>query len=107
MRKIKKIAEIEAELCDKVWHNRCYLVLKEKIENGEHWLVEKWGSEFSTQDVTSKEIWEGAKKSAQRLEKKYGIENLGPYSDFDWGMINGKLSAIRWILGDDWDELYT
>jgi hypothetical protein len=26
---------------------------------------------------------------------------------FEWGMINGKLSALRWVLGEDWDELYT
>jgi hypothetical protein len=26
---------------------------------------------------------------------------------FDWGMMNGKLSALRWVLGDDWDMLDT
>jgi hypothetical protein len=34
-------------------------------------------------------------------------ENLDPYSKFDWGMMNGKLSALRWVLGDDWDMLDT
>jgi hypothetical protein len=46
-------------------------------------------------------------KAARRLEKKYGKENLGPYSKFEWGMINGKLSALRWVFGDDWDMLDT
>jgi hypothetical protein len=27
--------------------------------------------------------------------------------DFDWGMWNGKLSALRWVLGSDWDFLDT
>ena len=49
----------------------------------------------------------GCKKVAKRVEKEYGKKNLGPYDDFEWGMINGKLSAIRWMLGDDWDMLDT
>jgi len=26
---------------------------------------------------------------------------------FEWGMINGKLSALRWVMGDEWDMLDT
>ena len=52
-------------------------------------------------------IWEGALKSAEKMIQKYGEENLGPYSDFEWGMLNGKLSALRWVLGEDWDMLDT
>lgn len=40
-------------------------------------------------------------------EEEFGVEELGPWSDFEWGMINGKLSAIRWMLGDEWDMLDT
>jgi hypothetical protein len=31
----------------------------------------------------------------------------GGYDDFEWGMINGKLPALRWALGDEWDFLDT
>ena len=51
-------------------------------------------------------IWTKATAAAKRIEDKYGIENLG-WDDFDWGMVNGKLSALRWILGDEWDFLDT
>ena len=41
------------------------------------------------------------------MEAEYGRKNLGPYDDFEWGMLNGKLSAIRWVMGDEWDMLDT
>jgi hypothetical protein len=56
---------------------------------------------------TPADIMKRARTAAKRVESKYGKKNLGPYSDFDWGMINGKLSALRWVLGDDWDMLDT
>jgi len=46
-------------------------------------------------------------KAARNVERRYGKKNLGPWDDFEWGMINGKLSALRWILGDEWDMLDT
>lgn len=54
-----------------------------------------------------RDIWVGAMKSALKVEKKYGLDNLGPWDDFEWGMINGKLSALRCVLGDDWNMLDT
>jgi len=104
---IGSIVDAENEFCDKIWYNRCHLRTKEELKNGELKLVKKWKPEYSTQNFISKDIWEGAKKAAKKVEKKYGKKNLGPYSDFEWGMLNGKLSAIRWVLGDDWDRLDT
>jgi len=80
------------EFTDKLWYNR-HQLLKHRVENKSTKVDEK--------------IWEGALKAARRVEEKYGIENLGPHSDFDWGMLNGKLSALRWVFGDEWDMLDT
>jgi hypothetical protein len=41
----------------------------------------------------------------RRVAETYPAEELGPYTDFEWGMLNGKLSALRWVLGDEWDFL--
>jgi hypothetical protein len=51
--------------------------------------------------------WKGALAAAKRTENEVGIDNLGPWTDFEWGMLNGKLSALRWVMGDEWDMLDT
>ena len=107
-RRLTEIVDTVGELTDKVWYNR-HQVLLEKIESGETKIVEK--ETFPPKDPLrrpiQRNILEGAKKSARRVEKKYGIENLGPWDDFEWGMLNGKLSALRWVLGEEWDSLDT
>ena len=105
-RNFSEILDAENELETKIWYNR-HQVRAEKIENGEIKIISKKDFSISTSNTTIiKEIWEGAKKSAQKVEKKYGVENL-QWDNFEWGMLNGKLSALRWVMGDDWDSLYT
>ena len=89
------------------------MVARHKLEAGKTKIISKkdFGPQHYRDSAHGKlvvdEIWAGALKSARRLEKKYRKDNLGPYSKFEWGMINGKLSALRWAFGDEWDELYT
>lgn len=103
-RSLSEIVEAIDEMCNKVWYDR-HQLLQQQIDDGRHKLVEN--DEPYGQHATRHDIWAGAKKSARRVERKYGKDNLGPYSKFDWGMLNGKLSALRWVLGDEWDMLYT
>jgi hypothetical protein len=52
-----------------------------------------------------RETWERALRAARQIEDRYGLENLGPWNELERGMINGKLSALGWALGDEWDVL--
>ena len=79
------------EFWDKVWWNRHQTWL-ERIESGEEPLIE-----------AQKSVLEQAKKEAKRLEKKYGKKNLG-WNDFEWGLLSGKMSALSWVMGSDWDS---
>jgi hypothetical protein len=70
--------------------NRVVLGLYE-IETGKSPLTEK-----------EKPILETAKKTARRIERKYGKKNLG-WDDFEWGLLSGRLSALSWVIGSDWE----
>ena len=91
-RSMEEVADVAEEFVEKIWFDR-HLSLRYRVEQG-----------IETVDP---QIWAGALKSAERVIRKYGEENLGPYSDFEWGMLNGKLSALRWVLGEEWDMLDT
>ena len=107
-RRLTEIVRAIDEFTDKVWYER-HQMRRNMIKSGRIELVDQ--EEFPVRDHArrpiQRDIWEGAKKTAKRVEAKYGRKNLGPWSGFDWGMLNGKLSALRWVLGDEWDMLDT
>ena len=112
-RGLTEILKCTDRLTTQVWHNR-HMNWAWRVERGKDKIVskEEWDAGVAkdrryNQTHTPQEIWEGAKKAARAAEKRLGKGNHGPYSDFEWGMINGKLSALRWILGDEWDMLDT
>lgn len=90
----KAILSAEHEFYEKVWWNR-----------HQNWL---YGLRAGKEELKEgqKEILARARKNAIKIEKKYGKKNLG-WDDFEWGMLNGKLSALRWVMGDEWDFLDT
>lgn len=106
-RSLATLLTVEDELSRKIWYNR-HQVTKEGIDEGKISIIERDSSDlYNSRTTIYADIWEGAKQSARRLEESMGLENLGPWDNFEWGMLNGKLSAIRWFLGEEWDSLYT
>ena len=96
MFKMRKRDEIESEASiawEKVWYDRHQVGMQKiypKEKNPEVIKCIKKGT-----------------KAAKKMEKRYGKKNLGPYTKFEWGMLNGRLETLNWVLGEDWGMLDT
>jgi hypothetical protein len=90
----KSINKAAEEFETVIWYDR-KLVLQQRLEQG----LEK----------LNPEIEKGMLEAMQAAERKYGKKKIRNYyqDDFGWGMLNGKLSALRWVLGAEWDMLDT
>ncbi|WP_406420450.1 hypothetical protein OH809_24090 [Streptomyces sp. NBC_00873] len=91
-RSLSDITAAEQEYFDKIWYGRS---LMRDTEDGQ---IDSESSESLKQRIAS------ARKS---IEDKYGEEGLPPVNDWEWGFMHGKLSALRWVLGEEWDFLDT
>jgi hypothetical protein len=95
-RSLTEILKAEEEFCDRIWYDR-KLVMLANIKEG----LEKY---------PPADIKKGMFASMKRVEAKYGGKTaMRKYysNDFEWGLLNGKLSALRWVIGMDWDCLDT
>ncbi|WP_405660143.1 PIN domain-containing protein [Streptomyces sp. NBC_00079] len=91
-RSLSDILAAEHEFFDKIWYGRS---LMSDTEEGE---IDPQLSDTLRQTITS---------ARARVETKYGKDELPPVSDWEWGFMHGKLSALRWVLGEEWDFLDT
>lgn len=87
----KIILKTYKEFWDKIWWNRHQNWLYE-IETGKKPLRKE-----------QEAILERAKLAARNIERKYGKKNLG-WDDFEWGLLSGKMSALSWVMGSEWEE---
>jgi hypothetical protein len=88
-----EIIAAEQEYFDKVWYVR-KLIREEKVEDGELQPLPPG-------------LAEQAEAAMHAIEERYGAENVGPWDDWHWGYVHGKLAALRWVLGSEWDFLDT
>lgn len=108
-RSLSEIVNAENLLFRQVWYNR-HLNFMHRVETGKIEVVEEVGKtekNYYRQDQITRGTLESALAAGERTRKEVGVENLGPWDDFEWGMLNGKLSALRWVTGSEWDFLDT
>jgi hypothetical protein len=104
-RRIAEIVAAEREFFEKAWYDR-HIIFRDKVERGQITVVSPDASVVNNRGRRiRRDVWEAGLRAAERIETRYGPHNLGPWSDFERGMISGKLSALRWVLGDEWEML--
>jgi HJR/Mrr/RecB family endonuclease len=87
MRSIPDIIAAEKEMFDKVWYGR-----SEKDPASAHPHL---GPAMIDKILAAQ----------KRVEDTYGYDEVQPGDQFEWGLLSGKLSTLRWVLGDEWDNL--
>ena len=91
IRSVRQILAAENELFTRVWYGR------------------KATAEYYRSKGTPEDIIKGMLKAKREAEDRFGKKSLmsNMKTDWDWGFVSGKLSAIRWVLGEEWDMLDT
>ncbi|WP_284740252.1 restriction endonuclease [Amycolatopsis sp. RTGN1] len=89
LRRVSEILRSESELMDRLWYGR------------------KPADEDVDQYDWAEDIKAGMLAAKRRVEEQYGVEELAKdvESDWAWGYLSGRISALRWVLGDEWHNL--
>jgi hypothetical protein len=93
-RRLDEIVRAEKEFFDRIWYHRS--------------LQHEYQLRDAGNGAETERLLQVAGAGRKRVEEAYTQPGeLGPYTDFELGMLNGKLSALRWVLGSKWDFLDT
>jgi hypothetical protein len=90
-RGLTEILEAEDLLFNQVWYNR-HWGLRIGVEEERIKVVDKetYPRKPGAPETVQRDVWKGALRAARRVERQYGKKNLGPWDDFEFGMINGR-----------------
>jgi hypothetical protein len=103
-RTTKELVAMENMLFDKVWYHRYKMSQCRAYEGAK---LKQYKAQLDGKKKVKSDYKEEAHvgyPAAQKIIQRYGEENLGPYTDFELGVLNGKLAAIRWAMGDEEDN---
>nr|WP_199859337.1 PIN domain-containing protein [Frigoribacterium sp. CFBP 8751] len=93
-RRLDEIMAAESEIFDRIWYHR-------SLQHDCRAERESDAEELERHQLM-------AAPGRARVEAVYTKPGqLGPYTDFELGMLHGKMSALRWVLGSEWDFLDT
>lgn len=93
-RRLGEIVDAERAFFDRIWHHRS--------------LQHEYRLRAAGDEPELARLEAIAGPARERVEGTYTEPGeLGPYTDYELGMLNGKLSALRWVLGSEWDFLDT
>ena len=108
LRGLSELLDAEYLLEQKVRFDH-HSMLRSRVESGNIQIIprEQYNTEGYRRDTIVDDIWQGALAAATATENEVGKDQLGPWTDYERGMLQGKLSALRWVLGDEWDMLDT
>ena len=88
LRRVSEIIAAEREFSERQWYGRSMAAVSD--ERPERYTPE---------------LWEEAGAVARRVKEQYGPSLLRSdvETPFYWGLLMGKLVAIKWVLGGEWD----
>lgn len=90
LRRVSEILAAESELMDRLWYGR-------KPADDDELAMKDWPEDMKAGMLAEK----------RRVEEQYGVESLAEdvETDWAWAYLSGRISAVRWVLGDDWHNL--
>lgn len=107
MRRSSEVKRAAKRAAEEVWIRRTHKRMSNEIMDGKRIVVDALPSAIQPEDrrkYVLAAIWSTALRSAERIYDEHGHEFDEPLGEFEWGVLNGRMAAFRWVLGDEWDN---